>query len=80
MDAWIRKKHNSITNVYESHINLEKPVKFLKKIIPNRENFMFVSKSVYIYIRIWQNYLFIQVWNESDNSTNPSSIMLYMQT
>ena len=31
---------------------------------------MFVSKSVYIYIRIWQNYLFIQVWNESDNSTN----------
>ena len=31
MDAWIRKKHNSITNVYESHIYLEKPVKFLKK-------------------------------------------------
>ena len=39
MDAWIRKKHNSITNVYESRINLEKPVKFLKKIIPNREKF-----------------------------------------
>ena len=39
MDAWIRKKHNSITNVYESHMNLEKPVKFLKKSIPNREKF-----------------------------------------
>ena len=31
MDARIRKKHNTTTNVYESHINLEKPVKFLKK-------------------------------------------------
>ena len=34
---------------------------------------MFVSKSAYIYIKIWNKYIFIQVWYDIDNSTNPCS-------